>query len=130
MKNFSNIEESVRINRGKLQCHQDQLQIIPLDINLQHEEKFMAAKFQRTTYLTESLLLQKTKVLWIRKGHCNLSPKFKMRINSGNVNLHKLQGFCDVLYQFAWYLFRGMEEHSSSYIFPRLKVVNRAMMCF
>lgn len=44
-QNFSNIEEAVKINRGKLQCLQAQLQLTPLDINLQQEEKCMAVEF-------------------------------------------------------------------------------------
>lgn len=43
-RNFSNIEEAVRITKGKLRGLQDQLQLTSLDINLQQEEKSIAVE--------------------------------------------------------------------------------------
>ncbi|XP_060195300.1 uncharacterized protein LOC132624555 [Lycium barbarum] len=76
--NFCNLIQQVNHDRVALRRVQRQLQQTPLNDAIQREEKELNVKFRRSSFLAESLLLQRSKVTWIRQGDDNTKYFFSV----------------------------------------------------
>lgn len=67
-KEYHNMIEQVNVARDDLKMAQVQLHAHPMDTNLQQEEKRFRKEFQKISYTTEVMLMQRSKATWLRLG--------------------------------------------------------------
>lgn len=68
---FRNIMQEVDKDRAELQRVQMMLQQRPMDDDLQMLEKEVCMRFKRSSYLAETMLIQRSKATWIKLGDDN-----------------------------------------------------------